>query len=66
METIMEKRTWQISWFIGHGKTKSVLETVDPSDYVDKYMERETLRDEAYTKYKLHPEKMVMIKEYKQ
>tara|TARA_A200000113_G_C8825353_1_gene341918 strand:- start:968 stop:1210 length:243 start_codon:yes stop_codon:yes gene_type:complete len=65
-----EKRTWQISWFIWNGgkgvKTKSVLKTVDPADYPDRYSEREQLRDEAYYEYDLHPDKMVMIKEVTQ
>ena len=44
-------------------KTKSVLKNCKPADYPDRYSEREELRDEAYYKYDLHPDKMVMIKE---
>ena len=59
------ERTWKISWFIGKAKTKSVFKTVNTSDYSDRYMEREELRDQAYIDHNLHPDKIVMIKEVK-
>tara|TARA_R110000782_G_scaffold188593_1_gene278583 strand:+ start:623 stop:823 length:201 start_codon:yes stop_codon:yes gene_type:complete len=66
---MIKNRTWELSWFIwtnGKGvKTKSVLKTVNPADYVSRECEKYELKHEIYSEYNLHSQKIVLIKEVK-